>query len=145
MGARLAALVKKGDKENPLVRIKPGVFALREWDPAMIEKGLADRTPALERLAAQGFSGEPEVVPHQEHHGYAINALLDFETPVAMLAHLIVGSEGTLGFISEIVLRTAARGAAQAHWAPAVRGRRRRVRRGRSLRRVGRARHRVHG
>ncbi|MEO8903762.1 MAG: restriction endonuclease, partial [Polyangiaceae bacterium] len=61
MGARLAALVKKGDKENPLVRIKPGVFALREWDPAMIEKGLADRTPALERLAAQGDSGEPEV------------------------------------------------------------------------------------
>lgn len=61
MGARLAALVKKGDKENPLVRIKPGVFALREWDPAMIEKGLADRTPALERLAAQGYTGEPEV------------------------------------------------------------------------------------
>jgi HB1/ASXL restriction endonuclease-like protein with HTH domain/restriction endonuclease len=61
MGARLAALVKKGDKENPLVRIKPGVFALREWDPAMIEKGLADRTPALERLAAQGYTGEPDV------------------------------------------------------------------------------------
>jgi hypothetical protein len=59
MGARLAALVKKGDKENPLVRIKPGVFALREWDPATIEKGLADRTPALERLAAQGYTGEP--------------------------------------------------------------------------------------
>jgi hypothetical protein len=53
MGARLAALVKKGDKENPLVRVKPGVFALREWDPSTIEKGLADRTPALERLAAQ--------------------------------------------------------------------------------------------
>ena len=42
MGARLAALVKKGDKENPLVRIKPGVFALREWDDTTIEKGLAD-------------------------------------------------------------------------------------------------------
>ncbi|HEY5377773.1 MAG TPA: HTH domain-containing protein [Polyangiaceae bacterium] len=66
MGARLAALVKKGDKENPLVRIKPGVFALREWDPAMIEKGLADRTPALERLAAQGYSGEPEVETAEE-------------------------------------------------------------------------------
>jgi len=66
MGARLAALVKKGDKENPLVRIKPGVFALREWDPAMIEKGLADRTPALERLAAQGYSGEPEVDTDEE-------------------------------------------------------------------------------
>jgi hypothetical protein len=44
MGARLAALVKKGDKENPLVRVRPGVFALREWDQAMIEKGLQDRT-----------------------------------------------------------------------------------------------------
>jgi len=52
MGARLAALVKKGDKENPLVRVKPGVFALREWDNETIAKGLADRTPALERLAA---------------------------------------------------------------------------------------------
>src|SRR5690349_23751369 len=59
MGARLAALVKKGDKENPLVRVKPGVFALREWDDATIEKGLKDRTPALERLAAQ-HPEEPE-------------------------------------------------------------------------------------
>jgi len=31
MGARLAALLKKEDKTNPIVRIKPGVFALREW------------------------------------------------------------------------------------------------------------------
>jgi hypothetical protein len=53
MGARLAALVKKGDKENPLVRVRPGVFALREWDQAMIDKGLQDRTPALEKLAGQ--------------------------------------------------------------------------------------------
>lgn len=35
MGARLAALLKKSTKDNPLVRVKPGVFALREWD----EKG----------------------------------------------------------------------------------------------------------
>jgi restriction endonuclease Mrr len=32
MGARLAALLKKEDKSNPIVRVKPGVFALREWD-----------------------------------------------------------------------------------------------------------------
>ncbi len=31
MGARLAALLKKEDKANPIVRVKPGVFALREW------------------------------------------------------------------------------------------------------------------
>jgi hypothetical protein len=60
MGARLAALVKKGEKENPLVRVKPGVFALREWDDATIEKGLKDRTPALERLSGQELEIEPE-------------------------------------------------------------------------------------
>src|SRR6187431_1262840 len=63
MGARLAALVKKGDKENPLVRVKPGVFALREWDQDTIEKGLRDRTPALEKLSGQeiDFYSEPEI------------------------------------------------------------------------------------
>src|SRR5450755_1665702 len=34
MGARLAALLKKEDKTNPIVRVKPGVFALREWSEA---------------------------------------------------------------------------------------------------------------
>src|SRR5688572_18291370 len=72
MGARLAALVKKGEKDNPLVRVKPGVFALREWDPATIEKGLEDRTPALERLAAQ-HPGEPDELdagsPHAASNG----------------------------------------------------------------------------
>src|SRR5262249_59084522 len=53
MGARLAALVKKGDKDNPLVRVNPGVFGLREWDQETIAKGLADRTPPLDRSADQ--------------------------------------------------------------------------------------------
>ncbi|MBE0011294.1 FAD-binding and (Fe-S)-binding domain-containing protein [Arthrobacter sp. AET 35A] len=38
--------------------------------------------------------------------GYGLNSLLDFDTPADMLAHLIVGSEGTLGFIAEAVFRT---------------------------------------
>lgn len=65
MGARLAAVVKKDPKDNPLVRVKPGVFALRDWDQGVIDTGLADRTPALERLAKldvnreDGASGEP--------------------------------------------------------------------------------------
>jgi hypothetical protein len=54
MGARLAAVVKKDPKDNPLVRVKPGVFALRDWDQSVIDSGLADRTPALERLAKRG-------------------------------------------------------------------------------------------
>jgi D-lactate dehydrogenase len=40
--------------------------------------------------------------------GYGINALLDFVDPVDMLAHLMIGSEGTLGFISSITYRTVA-------------------------------------
>jgi hypothetical protein len=40
MGARLAATLKKGGEENPLVRVKPGVFALREWDDETIRQGL---------------------------------------------------------------------------------------------------------
>ena len=38
--------------------------------------------------------------------GYALNAFLDFDTPLSILWHLIVGSEGTLAFIAEAVFRT---------------------------------------
>ena len=38
--------------------------------------------------------------------GYSLNALIDFEDPFDILAHLMIGSEGTLGFISEIVYAT---------------------------------------
>ncbi|KRE91853.1 FAD-binding and (Fe-S)-binding domain-containing protein [Arthrobacter sp. Soil764] len=38
--------------------------------------------------------------------GYGLNSLLDYTRPVDMLAHLIVGSEGTLGFVAEAVFRT---------------------------------------
>ncbi|MEN8156819.1 MAG: FAD-binding and (Fe-S)-binding domain-containing protein [Bacteroidota bacterium] len=38
--------------------------------------------------------------------GYGLNALLDFEDPVDIILHLMVGSEGTLGFISEAIFNT---------------------------------------
>ena len=31
--------------------------------------------------------------------GYSLNALVDYTDPVDILAHLMIGSEGTLGFI----------------------------------------------
>ncbi len=38
--------------------------------------------------------------------GYGLNAFLDHDSPVEILAHLAVGSEGTLGFIASVVMRT---------------------------------------
>ena len=38
--------------------------------------------------------------------GYSLNALVDFQDPIEMIQHLMIGSEGTLGFISEITYRT---------------------------------------
>lgn len=38
--------------------------------------------------------------------GYGINSFLDHDTPAKILEHLMVGSEGTLGFVSEAVFRT---------------------------------------
>jgi len=38
--------------------------------------------------------------------GYSLNALVDFADPFEILQHLMIGSEGTLGFIAEITYRT---------------------------------------
>lgn len=38
--------------------------------------------------------------------GYSFNAFLDFEHPLDIFAHLLVGAEGTLAFLSRIDLRT---------------------------------------
>ena len=38
--------------------------------------------------------------------GYSLNALVDYQDPFEVLQHLMIGSEGTLGFISEITYRT---------------------------------------
>jgi D-lactate dehydrogenase len=38
--------------------------------------------------------------------GYSLNAFVDFEDPFDILLHLLVGSEGTLAFLSEVTYRT---------------------------------------
>ncbi len=38
--------------------------------------------------------------------GYSLNAFIDFEHPLDILAHLLIGAEGTLAFIAEAILQT---------------------------------------
>jgi hypothetical protein len=48
MSHRLTAAIKKDDKEVPIVKLKPGVFALREWEGKKSKRGSA----AAQREAA---------------------------------------------------------------------------------------------
>lgn len=38
--------------------------------------------------------------------GYSLNAFIDYEHSLDILAHLLIGAEGTLAFISEAVMHT---------------------------------------
>lgn len=38
--------------------------------------------------------------------GYSLNALVDYTDPIDVMQHLMIGSEGTLGFIAEITYQT---------------------------------------
>ena len=73
-------------------------------EPALYE-GLArlrDRVrsnPTSVRVIEQQFSMKNTM-------GYGLNSLLDHTRPVDILAHLVVGSEGTLAFVASVVMRT---------------------------------------
>ncbi len=38
--------------------------------------------------------------------GYSVNSFIDYQEPLDILAHLLIGAEGTLGFIAEAVMQT---------------------------------------
>ena len=38
--------------------------------------------------------------------GYGVNALIDFDDPLEIIQHLMIGSEGTLGFVSQATFET---------------------------------------
>jgi D-lactate dehydrogenase len=76
---------------------------LRAAEPELVSGllGLRDRLRS---------SGQVEFVRRQfsmkNTMGYGINALLDFDDPVRILEHLVIGSEGTLAFVAEARFRT---------------------------------------
>ena len=79
-------------------------YRLRVAEPAIYE--------GLIRLRDRVRSN-PDSVRRIEHlfamkntMGYSVNAFLDFNSPVEVLEHLMIGSEGTLGFIAEATFRT---------------------------------------
>lgn len=70
---------------------------------------LLERLAGLRRkvLADEGLAGK---IRHKfkikNTTGYSLNALVDYEDPMDIMAHLMIGSEGTLAFIADVVLRT---------------------------------------
>ncbi len=64
MSHRLTAAMKKDDKDVPIIKVKPGVFALREWQE---RKGDAAASPEPSYAAADGSA--------QDEGGLEVNAL----------------------------------------------------------------------
>ena len=76
---------------------------LRTHEPALVE--------VLERLrdTLRGDKYRADIERRyaiKNTMGYGINSFLDFDTPAKILEHLMIGSEGTLGFVAEAVFNT---------------------------------------
>jgi D-lactate dehydrogenase len=75
----------------------------RQWPfliPALIRlKQRIDSAPGLVERIRKKYSIKNTT-------GYGLNAFIDFEDPFEILLHLMVGSEGTLGFVSQATFRT---------------------------------------
>ena len=84
-------------------------------DPASVAAFRHSHAALLEQLAHLGRetranSALAERIRHKYRlkntTGYSLNALVDYDDPLDILAHLMVGSEGTLGFISAVTYHT---------------------------------------
>lgn len=100
---------------HSLTVLLPNGLELDTADPSAAAK-LRDSAPELaqglldlrSRLLADSVLTERVRARYRRKNttGYSLNALLDYSEPLEILSHLLVGSEGTLGFIAEAVLHT---------------------------------------
>ena len=98
-----------------MVLVLPGGAVLDSADPQAGSR-LAESEPDLHEgllRMRRRILDRPESVATIERlfamkntMGYGLNAFLDHEDPLDILVHLMIGSEGTLGFVAEAVFRT---------------------------------------
>lgn len=83
----------------------PDAQHIFENEQPHIARSLLDLKRRL--LANTGLAGRVRSRYQMKNtNGYSLNAFLDFDSPLDILVHLMIGSEGTLGFIAEAVLHT---------------------------------------
>jgi D-lactate dehydrogenase len=105
------------------VRVRPGTtigqvnLALRRFGRVLGPDPASSAVACVGGVVANNSSGMAAGVAHNAYrtvrsysikntHGYRLDAFLDGDTPVEIFRRLIVGSQGTLAFVAEVVFDT---------------------------------------